>query len=259
MKRLVPTLLATAALLVFSAGPLSAAAGDETVTVAVMKHACNPDVQNLDAFNAIIEGADGPVAALAATVLACPTIVNPGDDTTNGVKSDPAEFEFSVEDANGVQQLPDNTMAAKLCESDLKLDADGDGKIETTVCLDISHYVFEGLANGTVTVTEDQPPAGSSFGELLFTPTELDGNNDADSLVNIDRDAGVIELDTTADEDGVVMLHVYNFQGQLPPSSTAAPTTTQAVDAGLLIGLALAAGVGIWMAIGLRRRPQVTD
>ncbi|CAN5572552.1 hypothetical protein BH23CHL7_BH23CHL7_10460 [soil metagenome] len=248
-------MLATAVLALVVAPAALAAGGQDTVTVAVMKHACNPDVENRADFQAIVDQADGPIAALAATVLACPTVVNTGDETTDGVKADAADFSFQVEDENGVHQMPGNTMAAKLCETRLGLDADGDGKITDNVCLDISHYVFEGVANGRVTVTETQPPAGSTFGQLLFTPVEVDGNNDADSLVSVDHGAGVIELDTTADEDGVIMLHVYNFQEQMPDSSTVTPAGPAGDNTALLLVLALAAvGAAVFLATGLNRR-----
>lgn len=238
------------------AAPVGAAAGDGTVHVEVMKHLCNPDVKNLDDFNAIVEGADGPVAALAATVLACPAVVNPGDETSDGVKADAAAFSFTVEDADATYDLPENSDPAKLCETDLGLDADGDGEILDTTCLDTSYYSFDGLVNGEVTVTETEPPAGYRFGTLLFTPTEVDGNNDADSLLSLDQDAGVIELDTTADEDGMVMLHVYNFESQMPDSATATEIGRQSApsDMGLLLALGLAAALGIALSLGLRRR-----
>lgn len=260
MNRLVPTVMATAALLLVAAPVAIGAGADGGVTVMVMKHACNPDVQNLDDFNAIIESADGPVAALAATVLACPAVVNPGDDTSDGVKADAADFSFTVADAHGSYDMPGNSEPSKLCESDLGLDANGDGTISEDVCLDVSHYVFDSLANGPITVTETQSPAGSSFGELLTTPTEIDGNNDADAIVSIDREAGVIELDTTSDEDGMVMLHVYNFQNEMPDSATASEIATEsAPNAGLLIALGAAAALGAWLSFGLRRREHSTN
>ncbi len=253
-------MLATAALvLVLAPTALAAGGGQDTVTVSIMKHACNPDVENRSDFQAIVDGADGPIAALAATVLACPTVVNPGDETTDGVKADAAAFSFELEDESGVQQMPANTMAAKLCETDLGLDADGDGNISEDVCLDISHYSFEGVTNGRVTITETDPPSGSAFGELLFTPTEVDGNNDAATLVSVDHGAGVIELDTTADEDGAVMLHVYNFEQQMPDSATEAPAAGG--NGGLLamLALALAAGAGVALATRMNRRKAVTS
>lgn len=260
MKRLVPTLLATAALMLVVAAPVSAAGGGEgTVTVSVMKHLCNQDINNADDFTAIVEGAESPVAALAATVLACPTIVNPGDEQTDGVKSEPADFSFTVEDADGTRDLPENTQAAKLCEGGeggLGIDVDGDGEILAETCLDISHYSFDGLVSGEITVTETEPPAGSRFGFLLTTPSEVDGNNDAESVLSFDAEAGVIELDTTPDEDGMVMLHVYNFQNEMPDSATAAEITSESapINVGLLLALGLAATLGIWLSIGLRRR-----
>ncbi|CAN5783532.1 hypothetical protein BH24CHL6_BH24CHL6_04250 [soil metagenome] len=192
---------------------------------------------------------------LAATVLACPTIVNPGDETSDGVKGDAASFAFTLEDAEGTHQLPGSSSPAKLCETDLGLDADGDGNISDDVCLDTTHYVFEGVANGHVTITETEPPAGHSFGELLFTPSVMDDNNDADALVSIDRDAGVIELDTTADEDGMIMLHVYNFEVQMPDSSTEAlPGSTPNNFVPLLVLVFIGSLGALWFASSLRRR-----
>ena len=261
LKRLVPALLIVGSFLL-SAVPAVMAAGETGVTVMVMKHACNPDVKNLDDFNAIIEGAENPVAALAATVLACPAVVNPGDDSTDGVKADPADFSFTVEDSAGSNDMPGNSMAAKLCESDLGLDANGDGTAgDPKVCLDISHYSFEGLENGPITVTETQPPAGYEFGTVLFTPTEIDNNNDADSLASLDRDAGVIELDTSADEDGMVMLHVYNFEKQMPDTATASgidSTNDVFPIVSVLLLLGVAGAFGLWLTTGLSRSRPTT-
>lgn len=256
MKRLVTTALATAALLLVAVpGAMAAGAGEGEVTVMVMKHACNPDVNNLQDFNEIKESADGPVAALAATVLACPTIVNPGDDTSDGVKGDATAFAFSLGDADGTHELPSSSSPAKLCESDLDLDADGDGNISEDVCLDTTHYVFEGVTDGQVTITETDPPAGYTFGELLFTPSVIDDNNDADSLVSIDRDAGIIELDTTADEDGVIMLHVYNFESEMPDSATAALPNSTPNNFVFLLVLAFIGSLGaLWFASSRRGR-----
>ncbi|MDP8905521.1 MAG: hypothetical protein M3N29_09485 [Chloroflexota bacterium] len=256
MKRFVATVMAAAGLLVVVAAPVAGEAGDSGVTVAVMKHACNPDVRNLDDFNAIVESAESPVAALAATVLACPAVVNPGDESSDGVKADPASFSFTVEDAEQVHDQPADSIAAKLCEADLDLDADGDGNIVDTTCLDISHYAFEGIANGEVTVTETESPPSSEFGTLLFTPTEVDSNNDADSLVSLDRAAGVIKLDTSADEDGMIMLHVYNFEKQMPDTATLTESTTDDAPIAivLLLGAGLATALSVWLVHGMRRR-----
>ena len=263
MKRFVYTGLAVGALLL-AAAPATMAqnGGDDDVTVMVMKHLCDPaQVKNLDDFNAIIDAAESPVAALVGTVLACPAAVNPGDDTSNGIKSDATDFSFTVEDANGTHQMPNNSMAAKLCESDVQLDANGDGTISADVCLDISHYVFDGLANGDVTVTESDRPAGFHFGEQLFTPTQIDNNNDAESRVSIDRDAGVIELDTTADEDGMIMLHVYNFEDAMPDSATATDTLSDTPSnfGGLAVFAAGALAFGLLFVVGLRRRQPVAN
>lgn len=258
MKRVISAFIATAFVLLSVVAPVGAAGGERTVTIMVMKHLCNPDVKNRADFHAIIDGAASPAAALAATVLACPTVVNPGDDTSNGVKSDAAAFSFTVTDANGDHEMPSNTAPGKLCESDLNVDANGNGKIEADVCLDVSHYEFKDLADGPVTVTETQPPAGYSFGELLTTPPAVAANNDADSIVSVDHKAGVIKLDTTADEDGMIMLHVYNFQNQMPDTAVEAAPDQMPLAAGLLVALGVAGAAGLWFTAAARRRAQAT-
>jgi len=252
VKRLLSALVATTAILLIAAAPVGAKAGEGPVTVMVMKHLCNADIKDRADFQAIIDAADSPAAALAGTVLACPTVVNPGDDTSDGVKSDAADFSFTVEDANGVQNMPANTAPGKLCESDLGIDADGDGNIEDDVCLDVSHYEFEGLANGNITVTETDPPSGYAFGELLTTPPAVAANNDADSISSVDHKTGVIKLDTTADEDGMIMLHIYNFQ-TMPDTATELAPDQMPISAAVLGALALFGGFALLMGVKRQR------
>jgi hypothetical protein len=253
-----------AGLLALAAGAAPAAADDghggDGVTVMVMKHLCNSDIQSLEDFNEVKAlGGDNPVAQLAQTVLACPTIVNPGDETSDiGIKGDATEFAFTLEDAAGVSQLPQDTMPSKLCESDLGLDADGDGEVgEVDVCLDTTHYVFEGVQNGHVTIRETDPPAGYEFGELLFTPTVIDGNNDADTLASLGRDSGVISLDTAADEDGTIMLHIYNFESDMPDTSVI--EADQGAAPSLLALFGLGGFAALAAVYGLRRRSATTE
>ncbi len=190
----------------------------DTVEVSIMKHLCT-DVSSVEEFEAVENagaggepGGQGTVSGLVATVLACPTIVFTGDVPTEGAISAGAmDYEFSVIDANGAQLLSvDGTfMQLALCETDVMLDADGDGTIEDDVCLDVSHYSFE-VVDGLVVITETDEPDGHHFGTIRFTP----GSDDADTLVgtiaNVEA-TGVITLDTTADEDDTVMIHAYNF------------------------------------------------
>ncbi|HEX7195594.1 MAG TPA: prealbumin-like fold domain-containing protein, partial [Candidatus Limnocylindria bacterium] len=189
---------------------------EETVEVSIMKHLCT-DVASVAEFEAIEaaaaeENPDNAFAPLVATVLACPTIVLTGDIPTEGAVSGGAvDFEFSVVDASGTQLLSEDGtfMQGALCESDVNLDADGDGTIEEDVCLDVSHYSFE-VIDGVVVITETDAPDGHRFGTIRFTP----GSDDADTLVGSIASVeatGVITLDTTRDEDDTVMVHAYNF------------------------------------------------
>jgi hypothetical protein len=189
---------------------------EEEVEISIMKHLCT-DVTSVEDFEAIEAAAadetpDNAFAPLVATVLACPTIVLTGDIPTEGAISGGAvDFEFSIVDASGTQLLSEDGvfMQGALCESDVDLDADGDGTIEEDVCLDVSHYSFE-VVDGVVVITETDAPDGHRFGTIRFTP----GSDDADTLVgtiaNVEA-TGVITIDTTLDEDDSVMIHAYNF------------------------------------------------
>jgi hypothetical protein len=206
--------------------------GEREVEVMVMKHLC-PDVSDLDEFVAIEEAAaaatDNPFAPLAATVIACPTVVeDAGDQQTTPadvggrpvIAGGQADFDFSVADG-GTQTL--STMGAfetqALCASDVGL---ADPFSAEDACLDTSHYGFT-VDDGVVVVTETEAPDDASFGTLRFTP--LSGDNSA--LVTLDESTGVITLDTTLASDDVVadgiMLHVYNFSeesgGQVLPGN----------------------------------------
>jgi hypothetical protein len=186
-------------------------------TIMVMKHLCNSSIKNKADFERIQKGLD-PVAALAATVLACPTTALPGDEAVAGSVASPrAEYDFTLKGAGYSQLSMANDgmfMQHKLCESDLNLDANGDGMISTDVCLDISHYEVSGIqsTNGNISITETDAPDGFKFGALKFTPSVIDGNNDAKSLVGINRGLGRIKLNVSGDTDNSLMLHIYNFQ-----------------------------------------------
>jgi hypothetical protein len=188
-----------------------------STTIHVMKHLCNDTIKNRADFQRIQKGLD-PVAALAATVLACPTTALPGDQAVAGtVASTRTQYNFSIRGAGSMSQnmAEDGVyMQHKLCESDLNLDANGDGQISSKVCLDISHYSVSGIEskNGIVAVKEFDAPEGFKFGTLKFTPSAIDGNNDAESLRKINRGQGRIELDVSNDKDNTIMLHIYNFQ-----------------------------------------------
>ena len=228
MRRTIVPLMAAAALVAALAVPAAAATAEgEPVSIMVMKHECvgemGAGIGTVADFAAVENagaggeaGGEGTIPGLVATVLACPTIVNPGDEgTQQGIAGEPVAFQFEITDSAGTTVTQDQAtlMAAQVCETDVKLDADGNGEISADTCLDTTHYVFEGLVSGNITVRETQPPQGTVFGTLRTTPTAVDGNNDAESVVSVgDVGSGIIELNTTPDEDGTVMLHVYNFQ-----------------------------------------------
>jgi hypothetical protein len=210
-------------------GQLAAAARD--VTVQVMKHNC-ADVTTMAEFEAVeARAATNPTTPDAAfgttveTVLECPTVVLDGDAQTAGaVAGGTSTFDFTVADGGSVQTLStDSTYTqAAACETDVMYDANRNGDLDADVCLDLSDYDFT-TADGTVTVTETVSPSGMSFGALRFTP----GSGDEASLVSAAN--GVIVLDTTGDEDGSIMLHVYNFAAAAEP--TPAPAASELPDA----------------------------
>ena len=266
MRRL-STLAGAIAILALTATPAFAADGDGEGQIMIMKHACTEaDVQSEADFKAIEAGAEGDaVTALALTVLACPTIVLADDegDRTDGIAGPAVDFDFSVTDSAGnTQTIADaEFMAAKLCESDIERDANGDGEFSEDVCLDISHYVFSGVAVGDVTVTETSPPNGWRFGTLRLTPEELQGESDDQATgATFNAASATVTLDLSGDPDNAAMLHVYNFEGSpstdtLPAASTLAPTTA-ATAAG--IGLAVAAFTSLGL-LAVRFATRRTD
>jgi Prealbumin-like fold domain len=234
---------------------------EETVSVSIMKHLC-ADVANVADFVAIEAAAtaasDNPFAALAATVLACPTIVLTGDVPTAGaVTGGNVDFDFSVVDADGTKMLSVDGafMGGQLCESDIDLilvDNDADD------CLDTSHYSFEAV-NGTVTITETAAPAAHRFGTLRFTPGSGDEAALQGTIASVEA-SGVIQLDTTVDADGSIMLHVYNFTTEGTQGGNPRPTPREGTQGGTLpdtgieavsSGPAAIAGAILLMVIGL--------
>ena len=186
------------------------------VQIMVMNHLCNANIKTLQDFQNLEAGKD-PVAALANTVLNCPTTGLVGNDPVAGTVASPrTTYDFTVTGENSNSQNLSNAtyQPHKLCESDINVDVNNDGIISPTTCLDISHYMFSDVstAHGKVDVTEINPPAGYHFGTLRFTPPALDGNNDMQSFLATDDAKGLIKLDVSNDKDKMVMLHVYNFQ-----------------------------------------------
>ena len=254
-------LLGAALLLLLSSVPAFAAEGDPG-KVMIMKHACTEQpVRNEADFDAIVAQAEGDeITALALTVLACPTIVLTEDENgrTDGVAGPAVDFEFSLTDSNGdTQTLADaEFMAAKLCESDINRDANGDGNSEDpNVCLDISHYVFSNVAVGEVTVEETSPPNGWRFGTMLLTPQALqaEGSNDAQTNADYDADSATVTLDLSGDEDNDVMLHIYNFEDS-PATDTAPGSESTKQSSGIALSLLALGSLVAMGALALRRR-----
>lgn len=245
--------------------------GGDTATVMIMKHNC-ADVTTMAEFEDVeARAATNPTTPEAAfgptveTVLECPTVVLPGDEqTADTVAGGESTFEFTVADASGTATLStDGAFAATAaCETDVEYDADRSGELDEGVCLDLSHYEFEVSADGQITITETAAPAGFAFGALRFTP----GSGDDASLVSAGE--GVIVLDASADEDGMIMLHVYNFAVAAAAAPTPTPAATVMPDAALptsegaapnvtmsgLIAVFMAAISGVLIANGRRAR-----
>lgn len=260
MRRLI-SLVAVAGMLLVSAAPTFAADGDPGKLM-IMKHACTEKpVKNQADFDAIVAGAKGDeVTALALTVLACPTIVLTGDEAqfSDGIHGVGVDFDFTVTDSNGdTQTLADaEFMSAKLCESDINRDANGDGNSkDPNVCLDISNYVFSNLAPGKLTVKETTPPNGWKFGTMLLTPKVLQADGSDDSLTGADFTAAssTVTLDLSGDPDNQAMLHIYNFEKSPATDTVPATTSDQTPAMGLLIGAAVIVAAGA-TALRLRRR-----
>ena len=241
MRRLLLSLVSASALVGLLAMPAAAAHGDEP-TLVVMQHICNADIQSEADFVAVEDagaggepGGDGTLPGLVATVLACPAVVLSGDTPTDGIAADPTDFDYTVVDSAAAEyslSADGMLMAAKLCESDIGLDVDGDGTKSPDTCLDVSMYMFAPVAEGAVTITQTEPVGDSRFGTIRFTPASTD---DATLVAAAE---GIIELDTTADSqvdepplpldeynDDVVVAHIYNFQNvAAAPSAPASPS-----------------------------------
>lgn len=221
----------------------------ETGMVMLMKHYCNADdsnpettvdIRSEEEFMAVeAQGGGDPVVAVALTVLACPVERLPGDmPVADTIAHFEEEFDFSVTDELGNEfTLADSTFTQlHACEQDR---ADGplvigevDGDEGTNVCVDFSFYAIEGVAEGEVTVVETFHEGEHEFGTVRFTPAELDPDDDSRTLLGFDRPSSTVRVDTSLDGDGMVMLHVYNFDtaavgggGETPaPTATPAPS-----------------------------------
>ncbi len=246
--------IATISIMLMFAAPVAAAEGDPG-TVTIMNHACTEEpVKDQADFDAIVAQAKGDeTTALALTVVACPTIIQPDDTFSDGIHGPAVAFDFTVTDANGdTQTLGDaEFMTAKLCEPDIDRDVNGDGEMTADVCLDTSNYVFTDLAVGKVTVKETAPN-GWRFGTLLLTPQGLQtaGSNDALTSAAFDASASTVTLDLSGDPDDGAMLHIYNFEQSPATDTISGPAPEGPPIVGLLAGLLTLLGG----AMVLRRR-----
>ena len=248
VRRLLALVAAFALAIGFSVSAFAGGGQAPTGNIAIMKHACPENIKNIDDFNAL--------GSFLNQVLTCPVVTRPGDNGPAGaVNGGHVDFNFTVRNSAGYTYTLDDAkfMPAKLCETDLKTDVNGDGKVSADTCVDISHYVISGVAKGKVTITESQPPAGHMFGALLFTPQALGANQDANTLVSASN--GTIVLDTTKDNDDTVMLHVYNFKTGMPSTGAGGMANNSNLPvAGMALGLSMLVGLGALGTLALRRR-----
>ncbi|MDB4978452.1 MAG: hypothetical protein JWM56_638 [Candidatus Peribacteria bacterium] len=245
-----PTYARTSGSLLPVLSPVDSTFASGSTKVMVMTHVCNASIQSEADFQAVEAKANGnPVDALVQTVLACPTVRNPGNEpvagTATGAVAGPATpFAFDVLDRNGViHPWSEGVFSAQaLCESDVHLDANGDGTISADTCLDISHDAFT-VPTGAVTVLEKTPPAGTRFGTLRLTPAAFGNANDTASLLQTYPANGAVFMNTNPDTDHMVMLHVYNFMGSGPVGSSASgsPVSVSSVSS---IGTSSGGGSG---------------
>ncbi len=244
--RWVLALMTAAGLLLLSAVPMFAASGDPG-KVTITSHACTEQPIKTQAdFDAVVARAEGDaVTALTLTGLACPTIVLSVNDKdrTGGVAGPAVDFDVEVTDSTGAKQtLADAVFTpAKLCETDLERDVNGDGNMTADVCLDVSNYTFSNLAVGTVTVKETTPPNGWKFGTLSLIPKVLQiaGSDDSKTGVDFSAKTATVRLNLAGDADEQALLHVFLFANSpatdtLPAASDGSAVPLLPIMAGLL-------------------------
>ncbi len=228
----------------FAAG---AVRGQLAGMVMVMKHLCDPSIQTEADFMALeARAATNPttpmgipsLGATTETVLVCPVIVQPGDSQTPGaLGSGSRTFDFTATDSGATTQTlstgttfsGDNGFTTPVedfaCENHVGYDADRNGTVATTPCLDFSSYAFANVREGPVTVTETVAPPGARFGTVRLSPPEI---SDDASVGLAFTSAGVITFNSANDTNAMVTLHVYNFQAA---AVAATPTPTPVATA----------------------------
>jgi hypothetical protein len=214
--------------------------GAKTYHIMVMTHLCNSSIKNADDFQNM-ESGKNPILAIAGDVLTCPTTGLAANAAATGTVASPRSmYNFTVSTNAQTMSLASGTfMQHKLCESDINADVNADGMVSTSTCLDISHYdvpVMSSSASSTIVhVMETQAPTGYHLGVLRFSPVALDGNNDSEALTYFDAHDGHIDLNMVADKDGMIMLHVYNFQNSgadMGTGTSTVSTTTPSTGTG---------------------------
>jgi len=229
---------------------VAAGAGEGAGMVMVMKHLCDASIQSEADFVEVEERSlDNPTTPMgvpslgstAETVVACPTIVQPGDSQTpDAIGSGSAAFDFTTEDSDGTVQTltADTTFSGDngfetpvedfACETDIGYDADRSGDVDADVCLDFSSYAFADVVDGDVTVVETVAPSGARFGTVRLSPPEI--SDDAAIGLSFTSD-GVMTFDSSADGDEMATLHVYNFVNVA--AATPTPAASELPDAAI--------------------------
>ena len=264
--------------------PAGAVRGQLAGMVMVMKHLCDPSIQSEADFMAVeARAATNPTTPMGVptlgstteTVLACPVIVQPGDGQTPGaLGSGSRTFDFTTTDSGATTQTltTDTTFSGDngfgtpvedfACENHVGYDADRNGTVATTPCLDFSSYAFANVREGQVTVTETVAPPGARFGTVRLSPPEI--GDDAPVGLAF-TSAGVITFNSAADTDAMVTLHVYNFQAAVvaatptpTPVASGLPNTATNGDSEDLslstLGLAMAVLGSVSIMVLLRSR-----
>jgi hypothetical protein len=165
--------------------------------VTVVVHDCPDTVKTTADFAAL--------GNFAAKLKGCPVVTRNGDDgpadAVNG--GGHADVRVSVVGADATEHKISQAtfVPAKVCESDLGADLDGGDPAD--LCLDVSGYAYNDVAQGGVTVTETKFPADYALGAA-----ETDPAHDAPPAT-VDVQKGTVALDTST--DGEVTLHLFNF------------------------------------------------
>lgn len=176
--------------------------------ILITKHLCNPAIRSDADLVRLEESANNEADALLKTIIACPTITNPGDDSTPDAHAG-GQFNFDLNVSTDGRRLARGTFVNhKVCENDFGIDANNDNVISSNACHDNSHYSFN-VDSGNVIITETSPPVNYRFGAVRFMPQEMNVNNDNESIVAVNN--GIIRLNSSMDRDGMIMLHIYNF------------------------------------------------